>query len=451
MKLKLKDKIEKAKFQVKMAGYEEIDYYHPKTGVFIGTLYIKDKMDYGFHVYFIHEPNSTPLAGTNGTLSEMYYDLRHRVYWIKRNLKEVKFSVRNVDSIFPQTHQEIYQVFEKLSTPNNIGLYKDAFEFLGAMDAERTNLVGRFFHRLITEYSYFELLHKAGIKVTEHLHIENPQGTSPREILGLSKTQWKIVKKYNVDANKFKNIKYKHNEKADHRLLNLLNYVEKLEREYGVQKIQNFVSQELNYIYLSVDGYYSALRVAQEYNLPVNRFIRYIYFECDVSQGLDSRNAVREYADYIRMATEMGYERFDRYPKFLRTYHDITARNYRVVLDEIQLEQWNKAYEKNKKYTAKIGEYVLFPPKKPEDLVREGNVLGHCVGSYVNKVREGLSTIVFLREEIDTEHPLVTVEIQNDTIVQARGKMNNLPTAKQVEILRKFASKFNLEYYTELT
>lgn len=398
-------------------------------------------MDYGFHVYFIHEPSDrNPLAGKYGAVSEMFYDLRNQKHWIKRNMKDVQFSVRNVDSIFPKNMSDQQNIFKWLSTEHNKGLYSKAFQILGAMREEKTEMFGRFFHRLITDYSYFELLHKAGINISPRINIVNKNGKSPREVMGLSKTQWKLVSQYGCSPSTFD---YRTDTNADRKAIQFLSHIKTLEDEFGLEKTSSFVSYEFNYIYAE-NSYRSALEIAKNYSLPINKFIRYIYFECDVSQGLDVGSAISQYEDYIRMTTEMGYENFDRYPKTLRMAHDIAARNYKIVLNEQELEEWNNAYEQHSQYTYSYKDYKIFPPKEPSDLVREGNMLNHCSASYINKVRKQVSSVLFLRLKEDEERPLVTIEVKDSRIVQARGRMNDPPNAEQKDIIKKFAEKYEL-------
>lgn len=432
--------IEQLKQEIRNANYPKYEHYDRRSKELIGTMYLKQKMDYGFHVYYIHEPSlSNPLAGRHGIVSEMFYDLRHKEYWIKRNMKEVKFSVRNVDSIFPYFAKD--NLFSFLSTSANQGMYQAAFDYLGKMGEEKREMFGRFFHRFITEHNYFELLYKAGITITEYTYIANRNGTTPMSILGLSKTQWKMVNKYDIAVSNFRHLK---NEQADTKMINYLQYIRSLEDEFGLDKVHAFFSYEYNYVYKTGTSRYSALQVAETYNLPVKKFLRYIYFECDVSQGLDVNSAVTEYSDYIRMVNEMEYERFDRYPKFLRTIHDFVSRNYRVNLTDIEKKLWEKSYQNNQKYDYSYKDYKIFPPKEPSDLIKEGNVLCHCVASYIGKVSRGLSTILFLREKQDIDTPLVTIEVKDKRIIQVSGKMNYPPTQEQDMIIKKFAEKFEL-------
>lgn len=435
------------KEEIRSAGYETMERYD-RTGTLIGTMYMIEKMDYGFHIYFIHEPSdSDPLAGKEGIVTEMYYDLRNKLYWIQRNKKEVKFSPRNVDCIFPYDRYKRKEVFDFLSTERNQKLYESAFTYLGAMGFEKVEMFGRFFHRLITEYNYYELLHKAGIEVNDNLTIVNKEGKSPIEILGLNKTRWKIFNKFKgaVSMYELQRFRFSHYDDKDRKFMDYLNYIKTLEEEFGIEKIKSFVNNEMDYIYKGDVYGGSALKVAKRYNLPEKHLVRYLYFDCDVSQGMDAYVAINNYKDYIRMSVEMGYERFDRYPKFLKTVHDIVMRNYKIKLSDAELVEWNAMCEKNSYYKYSYYGYKVFTPTKPEDLVREGNVLGHCVGSYVGKVRKGSSVIAFLRDADDTEKPLVTIEIVKDRIVQAKGKMNNAPTREQKDVIEKFAKKFELK------
>uniref|UniRef100_UPI0011A9F009 PcfJ domain-containing protein n=1 Tax=Bacillus pumilus TaxID=1408 RepID=UPI0011A9F009 len=383
-----------------------------------------------------------------GTLTEIFYDLRNKEYWIKRNLREVKFSERNVGAVFNcMSTKDSEEIFDLLSNESNEGLYASAFKYLGRMGYERDLKFGRFFYRLITAHSYYEILYKAKFTLGDIVRFKicDSNGKNPRDILGLTKTQYKILKKYKVNQG-FLSERNKL-DKANQRLLNLLTYIESLDEKFGLDMIKDFLKNEIDYIYNNEYGsYHSALKISKEYNLNEKRLIKYLYYECEVSQGADCISAIGNYRDYIRMVNEMEYKKFDKYPKYLKTMHDIVAKNYNINLSEIELKQWKKAYENNKKFKQNLGQHVILPPQNPEDLVEEGNHLGHCVGSYIGKVRKGTSIILFLRDKKETGVPLVTVEVMGDEIVQAYGRGNTLPSRSEIQSLRRFADKFNLLY-----
>ena len=63
-------------------------------------------------------------------------------------------------------------------------------------------------------------------------------------------------------------------------------------------------------------------------------------------------------------------------------------------------------------------------PATPEDIAAEGDALHHCVGSYVDKVAQRKSMILFLRHCEDVSKPFYTVEVKGQRAVQVRGMQN---------------------------
>src|SRR5699024_484107 len=89
--------------------------------------------------------------------------------------------------------------------------------------------------------------------------------------------------------------------------------------------------------------------------------------------------------------------------------------------------------------------YKLIVPNDSDDLVYEGNLLQHCVASYVKNVANNKTRILFLREEEKEDEPLVTVEIKEDKVVQARGHSNRVIYPEELEALKSFAKRKELE------
>lgn len=441
MKMSKREKVEKLKSEIRNSNMKKFEIYHSEiSNKLIGTVYIKDKLDYGFHIYHIFEPKAISVAGEYGILTEMFYDLRNKDYWITRDFNKVSFSERNVGSIFAHAKTDLLSF---LSTDGNEGMYHACFKYLGRMGMEKSAMVGRFLHRLITEYSYYELLYKSGVTNFRLLEIKNPEGRNPREILGVNKSGWKLFSKFGIP------IRYLQGTQSQEltKMLNYLNYVKKLGENYGIDRILEFYDNEINYLRTGMAESWNnrgILSTAKRYGLSENRLIEYIYFECEVSQGLRPRLAISEYKDYIRMVHEMEYSRVDNYPKALRTMHDVVSMNYRISLDKEELEEWNKRYESNKKYIDTYQNWMIFPPETPEELRNEGNQQSHCVASYVNNVREGKCIILLLRDKNDLEKSLLTIEVRGDKIVQVRGKMNRLPSRNENGVISKLAERLNL-------
>lgn len=426
-------------------------------------LYLKEKMDYGFHLYHVieHNPYNT-LTGKNGMVTELYYDLRNKIRYVKRNGKDVAFSVRNVDFIFGTLGFEGYNVgyssfyhmrnhaekltplFTFLSTENNKGMYFRMFSLLSAMAGEHSNQFGRFLHRLMTEYSCLEILFKAGL-IGDRFHISdivNTKGTKPHEIVGVSKQMLKILKKVGLGSDYWRTAS-KIPIQDVNKIAFLLKLSEELDDEFGLEHGIDAAKDEIkNY---DLNYYYSILNLCKTYPfLDYKRLFRYVHYEALATQGMENWDASRYLKDYLNMCVQMRLRRFDNYPKYLKTMHDVVSYNFKFKVDEIHRRKFTEMQEFFSQFNFKYKDFVITHPKKPEDIITEGNVLGHCVASYVKNVVAEATTILFLRKKGEEEEPYVTVEVKKGAIVQARGAYNRSVTEEEKEVLEKFAKKLDL-------
>ncbi len=436
-----KEKVEDLKLEIENSDMKRFDIYgNFYTGnKKIGTLYLKDKNEYGFHVYYIFEPNSTNLSGKDGIVTEMYYNLREKDYYVKRNLKEVKFNTRNVESMFPQrTMKEMKEIIGFISTDESYHMFITLYNKLGRINLEKDKKLGRFLHRLITEYSYYELLYKSKVDINSAI-IRNPNGKNPKEILGLNNSQWKLVSKMGVQVSSVQDVFSLPYRKVDSsKMLNELTYIKDLEDEFGINVRDSYFN-------LEGFGHYSVEEIVNRFGGSKKRLIKYLYFECFVSQGMHPRDAISEYEDYMRMSTEMGYNNIIKYPKALKTAHDVVSMNYKVKLSEEQRKQWKEVYENIKHMKTTYKNWVIFPPEKPEDLSDEGNQQNHCVGSYTNNMINGNCIILFMRHAKDPSKSKITVEVRDEKIVQARGRFNRLMDYEETDVLNTMADKLGLD------
>lgn len=92
--------------------------------------------------------------------------------------------------------------------------------------------------------------------------------------------------------------------------------------------------------------------------------------------------------------------------------------------------------------------YVIKQLRKALDLFHEGRLLSHCVFSYRARCFRGESYIFSLRlkEEDDQETPLVTIEIVNGEVFQARGKFNRDPKPEEQRIIGAWAVANEFSY-----
>ena len=196
------------------------------------------------------------------------------------------------------------------------------------------------------------------------------------------------------------------------------------------------------------------------------RLIEYLTFDVKFSQGITSPGeAWNILKDYYRMCRQMEIEPI-KFPPSLKLSHDVAMFNHYKLTETINNREFEKVMNKfrekidltHSEQFKRNGEEVTWEiviPDSPKELVQEGNNLNHCVGSYVDNVVEGRTTILFLREFVgdrDTStdgKSLLTIEVlphyEGDKLAyfinQARGNSNRLPKEAEEAFIEKWISK----------
>ena len=136
------------------------------------------------------------------------------------------------------------------------------------------------------------------------------------------------------------------------------------------------------------------------------------------------------YLDYLSLLKDLGIQLDENLiiPKDLGKAHD----NAVELLNQMQREVNEKMYEKRLKAILKyeniVGDCAFLVPKDLNELVAEGKALHHCVGGsgYIDGHKQGKTTIIFIRQKEAIEKPFYTLELKNESIVQLRGKHNQV-------------------------
>ena len=150
-----------------------------------------------------------------------------------------------------------------------------------------------------------------------------------------------------------------------------------------------------------------------------------------------------EIDDNCNMLSQMS-DKYDRYPRHFLTSHQITSRTYQRWKQEFNEELFAKRV--NTKMEVTIGDYKFIYPKTTKDIKDEAVQQSNCVASYINKVIGGSCDIILMRKKNDVENSLVTVEVRNGKVVQARQRFNESVNESQQKALDKydeFLSKLN--------
>lgn len=182
------------------------------------------------------------------------------------------------------------------------------------------------------------------------------------------------------------------------------------------------------------------VKVLTEAGHEYKRLVDYLMYDLGnqghpVTSDTDQNDGFGEYRDYVRMNQEMEVD-YDKYPRFMATAHDVTTMNYKIwqarklqaPFDTSLLEDIQRL-----EYTAPASsEYEIVLPNSPVDIIKEGNMQNHCVGSYVPRVLAKETFIVFMRLKKEPKKSLITVEVSpNLEIKQAKGVHNRRTTAEE--------------------
>lgn len=150
-----------------------------------------------------------------------------------------------------------------------------------------------------------------------------------------------------------------------------------------------------------------------------------------------------EIDDNCNMLSQMS-DKYDKYPRHFLTSHQITSRTYQRWKEEFNEELFAKRV--NTKMEVTIGDYKFIYPKTTKDIKDEAVQQSNCVASYIDKVIDGSCDIILMRKKNDVENSLVTVEVRNGKVVQARQRFNESVNESEQKALDKydeFLSKLN--------
>jgi hypothetical protein len=179
----------------------------------------------------------------------------------------------------------------------------------------------------------------------------------------------------------------------------------------------------------------------QVYNYEPKSLLNYLinYLErfenCEMSEGIFLLR------DYIKMATQIGRD-VKKYPKYLKSMHDIINSNYNAYKQDYNELLFEKVSKPHLEFEGK--KYTIVIPKTSKDIIAEGTSLSHCVSSYVDRVINQETYIFFLRLTEAKDRSLITLELHENKIVQAKGSYNRPVIKEEYDFLEKYSKEKEL-------
>ena len=161
---------------------------------------------------------------------------------------------------------------------------------------------------------------------------------------------------------------------------------------------------------------------------------------------------VNAYLDYLKACRYLGLDMTlpkNRFPHDFKYWHDMHIDQYATARAEADRKAKQELYEKfasiAEKYLPlehdKLSAFICIIAHSPADLVREGEILHHCVGrmNYDQRFIREQSLIFFIRMREQPDTPFVTLEysLQNHKILQCYGEHDHKPSNAVLHYVHK--------------
>ena len=166
------------------------------------------------------------------------------------------------------------------------------------------------------------------------------------------------------------------------------------------------------------------------------------------------------YSDYLYACNYLDLDMTlpkNRLPHNFKRWHDIRIDEYHTAKALKDAEERKALYAKFASVAEKYlplqkddkNTFVIVIARSPQDLIREGDILHHCVGrmNYDQKFVREESLIFFVRNIAEPDTPFVTVEysLRNKKVLQCYGEHDTRPSDSVMEFVNKkwlpFANK----------
>jgi len=166
---------------------------------------------------------------------------------------------------------------------------------------------------------------------------------------------------------------------------------------------------------------------------------------------------ISSYSDYLKACTYLGLDmnlQKNRLPHNFKRWHDIRIDEYHTAKALKDVEERKELYAQFADIAEKYlplqreseNEFIVIIAKSPQDLIREGEILQHCVGrmNYDQRFIREESLIFFVRNKQAPDIPFVTLEysLKNHKVLQCYGARDKKPD----EQVLKFVNNTWLPY-----
>jgi hypothetical protein len=214
-----------------------------------------------------------------------------------------------------------------------------------------------------------------------------------------------------------------------------------LDSLYDETRESRFFGEDLRFIVYNASALQELIKY---YRYDMKHLFQYLCFVSDY-EALSLSESIRLLKDYAQMMNTMQ-DKYVKYPRNLHTTHDIVIKNFNNAKKEYNKELFQGAIKEQYKYEWRQKEHIILVPDSTEAVQDEGCNLRHCVGGYINSIIERRTNILFLRAIDAWNESLITLEVRDDKLVEARGFANRFPSKSEKDLLKKWCKNKNIEY-----
>jgi len=219
-------------------------------------------------------------------------------------------------------------------------------------------------------------------------------------------------------------------------------YVGTLLKAYKTGKPLQLVQRiEENKKALFCSNYYTHIKRLFTTDKELDKFLEYIE-----SQNTD----ISSYSDYLGACTYLDLDmslQKNRLPHNFKHWHDIRIDEYHTAKALKDAEKRKELYAQFASIAEKYlplqkeseNEFIVIIARSPQDLIREGEILQHCVGrmNYDQRFIREKSLIFFVRNRETPDIPFVTLEysLKNHKVLQCYGARDRKPDEQVLEFV----------------
>ena len=187
--------------------------------------------------------------------------------------------------------------------------------------------------------------------------------------------------------------------------------------------VRQFEKRMKEYENRDADCRHAAFSVAPSFHSTLQLLVDYHHicrnndFRCE----LYPKNVSEAHDAADRQAHEIGERRLreaevNDQEERISAYERSTAERLQTAqkADESYADKLDKQYRRRvKTYSYSNGKYMIVVPRNALELVEEGRVLHHCVGTYAYLFDKNQTDILFIRRVDATDKPLLTMEVNH--------------------------------------